>query len=102
MGQEGVAHAAAIYVQHVRQFVGPLLKEELVRERTAHVKGHRRPLKLYDLTDRGRVVAAHLREQVRASPTRVRWPDRIQETTLSHACRQVGGSTRFSGLVRAA
>ena len=102
MGQEGVAHAAAIYVQHVRQFVGPLLKEGLVRERTAHVKGHRRRLKVYDLTDRGRLVAAHLREQVRASPIRVRGPDGIQETTFGEAVRQVGGSTRFSDLVRAA
>src|SRR6266545_7614085 len=42
MGQEGIAHAAGIYVQHVRQFLDPLLKEGLVRERTAHVKGHRR------------------------------------------------------------
>src|SRR3989449_2969826 len=102
MGQEGVAHAGAIYVQHVRQFVGPLLKEGLVRERTAHVKGHRRRLKVYDLTDRGRIVAAHLREQVRASPIRVRGPDGIQETTFGEAVRQVGGSTRFSDLVRAA
>src|SRR3989449_10619857 len=101
MGQEGVAHAVAIYVQHVRQFVGPLLKEGLVRERTAHVKGHRRRLKVYDLTDRGRLVAAHLREQVRASRIRVRGPDGIQETTFGEAGRQVGGSTRFSDLVRA-
>src|SRR2546426_2710946 len=95
MGQEGVAHAAAIYVQHVRQFVGPLLKEGLVRERTAHVKGHRRRLKGYDLTDRGRLVAAHLREQVRASPVRGRGPGGIQETTFGEAGRQGGGSARF-------
>src|SRR6266568_365880 len=72
MGQEGIAAAAGIYVQHVRQFLDPLLKEGLVRERTAHVKGHRRRLKVYDLTDSGRLSASRLREQVRGEPIRVR------------------------------
>lgn len=102
MGQEGIAHAAAIYVQHVRQFVDPLLQEGLVRERTAHVKGHRRRLKVYDLTDQGRLIAARLREQVRTSPIRVHGPAGIEETTIGEAVRQVGGRTRLSDLVRAA
>jgi tetratricopeptide (TPR) repeat protein len=102
MGQEGIAHAAAIYVQHVRQFVDPLLQEGLVRERTAHVKGHRRRLKVYDLTDQGRLVAARLREQVRASPIRVRGPAGIEETTIGEAVQQLGGKTRLSDVVRAA
>src|SRR6266545_2166836 len=65
MGQEGIARAAGIYVQHVRQFLDPLLKEGLVRERTAHVKGHRRRLKVYDLTDSGRLAASRLGEEMR-------------------------------------
>ncbi len=102
MGQEGIAHAAAIYVQHVRQFVDPLLKEGLVRERTAHVKGHRRRLKVYDLTDQGRLVAARLREEVRVSPIRVQGPAGIEETTFGEAVRRAGGKARLSDLLRAA
>ncbi|TLZ70586.1 MAG: hypothetical protein E6K14_08305 [Methanobacteriota archaeon] len=83
MGQEGIAHAAGIYVQHVRQFIDPLLKEGLVRERTAHVKGHRRRLKVYDLTDSGRLSASRLREQVRGERIRVRDATGLRETTAT-------------------
>ncbi len=102
MGQDGIAHAAGVYVQHVRQFINPLLKDGLVRERVAHVKGHRRRLKVYDLTDSGRMIAARLREQVRGKPIRVRDATGIRETTVGEALREAGGGATLADLVREA
>ncbi len=102
MGQEGIAHAAGIYVQHVRQFLDPLLKEGLVRERTAHVKGHRRRLKVYDLTDSGRLSASRLREQVRGEPIRVRDATGVRATTVGELVREASGKITIAALMHAA
>ncbi len=102
MGQEGIAHAAGIYVQHVRQFLDPLLKEGLVRERTAHVKGHRRRLKVYDLTDSGRLAASRLREQVRGERIRVRDASGVRETTVGELVREASGKITIAALMHAA
>ncbi len=102
IGQEGIAHAADIYVQHVRQFLDPLLKEGLVRERTAHVKGHRRRLKVYDLTDSGRLSASRLREQVRGERIRVRDATGVRETTVGEVVREASGKITIASLMRAA
>src|SRR6266571_2549316 len=102
MGQEGIARAACIYVQHVRQFVDPLLKDGLLRERTAHVKGHRRRLKVYDLTDAGRVAASRLREEVRDEPIRVRDADQVRDATIGEVLRETKGKVPLGRLVAAA
>ena len=102
MGQEGIARAAGIYVQHVRQFLDPLLKEGLVRERTAHVKGHRRRLKVYDLTDSGRLSASRLREQIRSEPIRVRDATGVRATTVGQLVREASGKITIAALMRAA
>ncbi len=102
MGQEGIAKAADIYVQHVRQFIDPLLQEGLVRERVAHVKGHRRRLKVYDLTDTGRLAASRLREQVRAEAVRVRDAAGVRTTTVGEALTATKGKLPLGGFVRAA
>ncbi|MCI4371942.1 MAG: hypothetical protein L3J78_04765, partial [Thermoplasmata archaeon] len=91
MAQDALARAAGIRVQHVRQFVNPLLKDGLVRERTAHVAGHRRRLRVYDLTDHGRQVAARLRERVRGEPLRIRDASGVRETTVGEALRATSG-----------
>ena len=102
MGQEGIARAAGIYVQHVRQFLDPLLKEGLVRERTAHVKGHRRRLKVYDLTDSGRLSASRLREQIRGEPIRVRDATGVRATTVGELVREASGKITIAALMQAA
>jgi len=102
MGQEGIAQAAGLYVQHVRQFIDPLLKEGLLRERTAHVRGHRRRLKVYDLTDSGRRAAALLREKVRGERVRVRDSSGIRDTTIAEALKATEGAATLAVLVREA
>ncbi len=100
MGQGPIAQAAGIYLQHVRQFLDPLLKEGLVRERTAHVKGHRRRLKVYNLTESGRFAAARLREQVRTEEVRVRDAEGERLTTVGEILRESPGSIPLSIIVR--
>ena len=102
MGQEGIARAAGIYVQHVRQFLDPLLKEGLARERTAHVKGHRRRLRVYDLTDAGRLAASRLREEMRDERVRVRDAAGVRDATIGDILRETKGRVPFGRLVRAA
>ncbi|MFQ6012573.1 MAG: tetratricopeptide repeat protein [Thermoplasmata archaeon] len=59
--QEGIARAVGINVHHVTQYVRPLLDEEVVQERTSHIREGRRRRKVYFLTPRGRNLAASLR-----------------------------------------
>lgn len=102
MAQDGIARAVGIHLQHVRQFIGPLLQDGLVRERIAHVWGHRRRLKVYDPTETGRLAAARLREQVRGEPIRVRDARGVREMTVGEALRESAGKAPFAGIVRAA
>ena len=100
MGQETLAQAAGIYLQHVRQFLDPLMKEGLVRERTAHVKGHRRRLKVYNLTESGRLVAARLQGQVRTEEIRVRDAQGERLATVAEILRGSTGPIPLSMIVR--
>ena len=59
--QEGIARAVGISIHHVTQYVRPLLAEELVEEKTSHIRRGRRRRKAYFLTTRGRHQAASLR-----------------------------------------
>lgn len=59
--QEGIARAVGIRVHHVNQYVGPLIEEEWVAERTGHVARKTRRRKLYTLTPKGRSEVARLR-----------------------------------------
>jgi len=62
--QEAIARAAGIRVQHVVQYVRPLMSEGLVGERLAHVKRSRRRHKTYFLTAKGRSQAAAVRSDL--------------------------------------
>jgi len=62
--QEAIARAAGIRVQHVIQYVRPLMADGLVEERLAHVKRSRRRHKTYSLTAKGRSHAAALRSDL--------------------------------------
>ena len=62
--QEAIARAAGIRVQHVVQYVRPLMADGLVEERLAHVKRARRRHKTYFLTAKGRAQAAALRSDL--------------------------------------
>jgi tetratricopeptide (TPR) repeat protein/DNA-binding MarR family transcriptional regulator len=62
--QEAIARAVEIRVHHVNQYVKPLVSEDLVEERTAHVSGVARRRKVYFLTSSGRSRVAALREEL--------------------------------------
>ena len=100
MGQEGIAQAVGIHVQHVRQFIDPLERDGLLKERTAHVTGHRRRLKVYDLTDSGRMAAGRLRERVQSEPVQVRGNEGIRETTIEAVLRETEGRATLADLMR--
>ena len=59
--QEAIARTVGIRVQHVNQYVRPLMAEGLVEERVSHVKKSVRRLKTYFLTPKGRSQAGALR-----------------------------------------
>ncbi len=62
--QKGIAQATGIRVHHVGQYAKPLLAEELVIQKTHHVKKRPRRSKVYFLTAQGRHKAASLRNAV--------------------------------------
>ncbi len=98
--QEGVAHGAGVDLRHLSQFVRPLDRDGLVQERTAHVEGHRQRMKVYDLTQSGRLAAIRLRERVKSQVVRVRDGDQVREESLEQALREVGGKISLIAAAR--
>ncbi len=62
--QTGLARAAGIEQRHVAQYVRPLVKEGLVVERMAHVRGGKQRRRTYFLTPQGRNEAGRLRGNI--------------------------------------
>src|SRR5437899_5477656 len=83
MTQEGIAQAVWILVPHVTQYVRPLIREGLARERIAHIQGGRRRRKVYDLTDAGRFAAIRLRNALKAETVRSRDADGVRDATVA-------------------
>lgn len=98
--QEGLARGAGVDLRHLIQFVRPLLRDGLVRERTAHVEGRRQRMKVYDLTESGHLAAIRLRERVRSQVVRVRDGDRVREERLDRAFHAAGGKVSLIAAVR--
>src|SRR3989442_4297615 len=67
--QEAIARAAGIRVQHVVQYVRPLMADGLVEERLAHVKRSRGRHKAYSLTPKRRSPATALRSHLLPAAT---------------------------------
>src|SRR2546427_13234801 len=85
MTQEGIAQAVWILVPHVTQYVRPLIREGLARERIAHIQGGRRRRKGYDLTEAGRFAAIRLRNALKAETVRSRDADGGRDATVARA-----------------
>src|SRR2546422_808499 len=100
--QTGIATATRIEVQHVMQYTRPLLKEGLVRERLAHIKGSSRRRKVYDLTDSGKMAAVRLREVVKSELVRVRDSSGTREAPIAEVLKQAGPGTSLVEIVRQA
>lgn len=91
MTPAGIALASWIDDRHVPQNIRPLVRDGLVRERTAHIKGGTQRRKVYDLTGSGRLTAIRLRETVRSEKVRVRDSSGIREEPLAEFLAQAGG-----------
>ena len=100
MTQGGLATETGIELRHFTQYARPLVEEELVRERTAHVKGSRQRRKVYALTDKGRMDAFRLRERVRGEPVRVREGGGVRETTFGKLLEEAGGRRSLVALAQ--
>lgn len=100
MTQEGVASAAWVELRHLSQYLRPLLAEELVRERTVHVKGIRQRRKVYDLTEAGQRAAYRLRDRVKAEIVEVVDAQGARQETLGKVLESLGGEESLLGLVR--
>ncbi len=100
LAQEGVARGASVELRHLAQFVRPLIREGLVRERVAHVTGIRQRRKVYELTHPGRVTATRLREKVGAQVVRIREGGAVREEALEQALQETATKTRFLDAVR--
>lgn len=92
MTQDGIAAGSWIDLPHLAQYVRPLVREGLIRERMAHVKGSRRRRKVYDLTESGRSGAIRLRERVRSEVVRVRDAQGVQEAAIKKVVEEAGGA----------
>lgn len=89
--QEGVADACWFSQRHLHQYVHPLVREGLVHERRAHVKGVRQRRKVYGLTDSGRLVARRLRIKALSSTVVVEGDGGPRELTIAEAISEVEG-----------
>src|SRR5207247_8292957 len=81
MAQEGMAEASWFVLPHFSEYVRPLLRNGLLRERMAHVKGVRQRRKVYDLTETGRLAAIQLRDSLKGETVRDAGGER--EATIS-------------------
>src|SRR5439155_10552015 len=72
-----------------------------MRERSAHVHGHQRRLKVYHLTDPGQEAAGRLREQVKRETVRVRDAAGVRATTIGDLLHAYPGKVTVPSLVSA-
>ncbi len=102
MTQEGLASAAWIELRHLSQYLRPLLRDELVRERTCHVQGIRQRRKVYDLTEAGQHAAYRLRDRVKSEPVRVRDSEGTRDEPVAKVLESAGGKVSLLELVHRA
>ena len=98
--QEGIARATWIDLPHVLQYVRPLLKEGLVRERTAHVRGGRRRRKSYELSEAGQLRAYSLRTRLKSETVLVRGAGGTHEQALGEVLDAAGPGAALLDILR--
>lgn len=96
----GFADRVGVDRRHVAQSVRPLVREGLVRERTARVKGGTRRRKVYVLTDEGRRSALGIRDRVRPLVVRVRDASGLREATVAELLTESRGSLSILEILR--
>jgi len=69
--QEGIAAAVWVDQRHLGQYLGPLIRDGLLRERSAHVRNGRQRRRVYGLTDTGRRVAYRIEQRVKVEVVQI-------------------------------
>ena len=100
MAQEGIAEASWFDLPHFSEYVRPLLRNGLLRERMAHVKGVRQRRKVYDLTETGRLAAIRLRDSLKGETVRVRDAGGEREATISQVVQELAGKASILRILR--
>ena len=98
--QEGLACGAGIERRHVVQFVRPLIRDEFVEERTAHVVGKRQRMKVYALTSAGHAAAIRLRETLKSQVVKIRDGGAVRQGSLREALEGLGMKASLLQIVR--
>ena len=100
LAQEGIAEAVGVGLRHLAQSIRPLIRDGLVREQRAHVRGIRQRRKTYELTTTGRIEAIRVRDRALAETVRVQDPAGIRETSVGEALKTVGRGASLLAIFR--
>jgi len=99
--QGGIARALGIRANHVSRSVATLLREGLVEETTARVRGEVRRRKVYSLSSSGRELADRLYGDVARRPVTVEEGNRSSRITVESATRLPNGPRTVTGVLTA-
>jgi len=100
LAQAGITTMAGVDSRHFAQYIRPLTREGIVRERTAHVKGNLHRRKVYGLTESGRRTATGIRDRLRSVVVRVQDASGSREATIADVLADAGGSLSILDVVR--
>jgi len=96
----GIGQAVGIDSRHVAQYIRPLVKEGLVRERTARVRGVAQRRKVYTLDAAGWQSATGIRERVLFLTVRVRDESGDRQATVAEILAATHGHRKLLDVMR--
>lgn len=100
LAQAGIAAIAGVDSRHFAQYIRPLVRTGLVRERTAHVKGNLHRRKVYGLTELGRKTAIGIRDRLRPAVIQVQDASGSRQATIGEVLANSTGSLSILDIVR--
>jgi len=96
----GIAEEAGVDLRHFAQYTRPLVRDGLVRQRMARVKGGLQRRKVYVLADGGRNAALGVRDRIRSAIVRVADDGGFREATVAETVTASRGSLSILDVVR--
>ena len=98
--QGRIVEAAGIDRRHFAQYVQPLIRDGLVRVRTARVRSVVQRRRVYVLTEEGRSRALEVRDRVRSAVVRVRDASGLRDVTVAEVLLEAKGSMSVLDILR--
>ena len=102
MTQTGIASAAGFDRRHFAQYIRPLLREGLVREEIAYVRGGLQRRKVYSLTEIGVRMAFGVRDRVRYVVIHIDNGSRLHKAPISEVLAKSPRSSTLLHIIREA